>query len=52
MKLGDLDIEDDNSTDAEEHINHMAMVEQIKLSDQLSWTVRSCPTAMLDAILA
>jgi hypothetical protein len=34
-KLGDQDIEDDNSTDAKEHINHMAMVEQMKLSDQL-----------------
>jgi hypothetical protein len=51
-KFGDQDIEDDNSTDGEKHSKHMVMVEQMKLSDRLGWTVSSCLTAMFDAILA
>ena len=50
-KLGDQDIEDDNSTDGEEHSKHMVMVEQMKLSDQHGWAVRFCPSAILDAAL-
>jgi hypothetical protein len=54
-QLADVEVEadaDDNSTDADEHSNHMAMMKQMKLLDQLGWSVRCCPTSMFDNILS
>lgn len=54
-KLADVEVKadaDDNSTDADEHSNHMAMMKQMKLVDQLGWSVEYCPTSMFDNILS
>jgi hypothetical protein len=54
-KLADVKVDadaDDNSTDADEHSNHMFRMTQMKLLDQLGWSVRYCLTSMFDNILS